>query len=142
MSPPGRSKIIRRGRDRCAEMRHNSPIFRGFSGPASALLNEPAMMKHGFFRREVEVFLRASTCALVLSAFVATLAWGYHQRQQAHAWREQACAYRFADLARRATFLGEDDVQNACGRLQSLGLGLRASGAAAFPIRDQLVPLP
>jgi len=68
-------------------MRHNSPIFRGFSGPASALLNEPAMMKHGFFRREVEVFLRASTCALVLSAFVATLAWGYHQRQQAHAWR-------------------------------------------------------
>ena len=41
-------------------MRHNSPIFRGFSGPASALLNEPAMMKHGFFRREVEVFLRAS----------------------------------------------------------------------------------
>ena len=96
------------------------------------------MMKRGFFRPGVERFLRTSGFALVLSAFVATLGWGYHQRQQAHAWREQACAYRFADLARRATFLGEDDVQNACGRLQALGLGLRASSVAAFPIRDQL----
>jgi hypothetical protein len=32
-----------------------------------------------------------------------------------------------AEVARRATFLGEDDVEDACGRLQSLGLGLRAS---------------
>jgi hypothetical protein len=101
------------------------------------LLNQPGMMRRGFFRREVELVLRATASALVLSAFVSTLAWGYHQRQQAHAWREQACAYRFADVARRATFLGEDDVQNACGRLQSLGLGLRASGIDAFPVRDQ-----
>jgi hypothetical protein len=96
------------------------------------------MLKRGFFRREIELLLRATSCALVLSAFVATLAWGYHQHQQAQAWREQACAYRFADLARRATFLAEDDVQNACGRLQSLGLGLRTSGFAALPVQDQL----
>ena len=94
------------------------------------------MMRRGFFRREVEVFLQAMACALVLSAFVTTLAWGYHERQQAQAWREQACAYRFADIARRATFLGENDVQNACGRLQSLGLDLPISGYASLPARE------
>jgi hypothetical protein len=101
------------------------------------LLDEAAMLRPGFFRREVETFLRVTACALLLSAFATTLTWGYHQRQQARAWREQACAYRFADVARRATFLGEDDVRDACGRLQSLGLGLRA-GMAAFPVQDQL----
>jgi hypothetical protein len=96
------------------------------------------MLRPGFFRREVELFLRATVCALVLSAFASTLAWGHHQRHQARAWREQACAYRFADLARRATFLAEAEVENACGRLQSLGLSLRASSVAELPVRDQL----
>jgi hypothetical protein len=89
------------------------------------------MLRHGFFRREVEVFLQVMGSALVLGAFVLTLAWGYHQRQKAEAWRAQACTYRFADLARRATFLG-DEAGDACTRLQSLGLGLRTSGFPAF----------
>lgn len=84
------------------------------------------MLRPGFFRREVEHALRVVCAALVLSAFMVTLAWGYQQRQQAQAWREQACTYRFAELARRATFLGED-TRDACTRLQSLGLGLRTS---------------
>jgi hypothetical protein len=96
------------------------------------------MLKRGFFRQEVEQLLRASAGTLVLSAFVATLGWGYHQRQQAHAWREQACAFRFADVARRATFLGNEDVQNACGRLESLGLGFRAASLTAVPVRAEL----
>jgi hypothetical protein len=89
------------------------------------------MLKPGFFRREVELLLRVLCAVLVLSAFMVTLAWGYQQRQQAQAWREQACVYRFAELARRATFLGEDtrDARDACARLQSLGLGLRTSAA-------------
>jgi hypothetical protein len=91
------------------------------------------MLKRGFFRREVEVGLRVIGCALILSAFVTTFGWGYHQRQQAQAWREQACANRFADVARRATFLGSDDPAAPCDRLQSLGLGMRISGFAAFP---------
>jgi hypothetical protein len=91
------------------------------------------MLKRGFFRREVEVALRVMGCALVLSAFVTSLGWGYRQRQQAHAWRERACAYRFADVARRATFLGSEDRAAPCDHLQSLGLGLRISGYAGFP---------
>lgn len=88
------------------------------------------MLRPGFFRREVEQALRVICAALVLSAFMVTLAWGYQQRQQAQAWREQACTYRFAELAKRATFLGED-TRDACARLQSLGLGLRTSIAPA-----------
>jgi hypothetical protein len=113
-------------------MSDNHPLFRGSGGSAPALLNQPGMMRRGFFRREVEMLLRTAGCALVLSAFVFTLAWGYHQRQEAEAWREQACAYRFADVARRATFLGGEDPRDACNRLQSLGLGLRVSGFAVF----------
>jgi hypothetical protein len=90
------------------------------------------MLRPGFFRREVELFLRGTGCAIVLGAFLLTLAWGYQQRQKAEAWREQACTYRFADLTRRATFLG-DDTRDACTRLQSLGLGLRTSGFPTFP---------
>jgi hypothetical protein len=89
------------------------------------------MLRQGFFRPEVERFLRTTGCTLVVGAFVFMLAWGYHQRQLAQAWREQACANRFADVARRATFLG-DDTRDACARLQHLGLGLRTSGFPTF----------
>jgi hypothetical protein len=106
------------------EMGRNLRISWRFGGSAPALLNDPPMMRRGFFRREVEVLLQLMGGALVLGAFVLTLAWGYAQRQEAEAWRAQACTYRFADLARRATFLG-DDSRDACTRLQSLGLGLR-----------------
>ena len=91
------------------------------------------MVKPGFFRREVETVLRVASVTLVLSAFAVTLAWGYQQRQHAQAWREQACAYRFADVARRVTFLGAEEPGEACTRLQALGLGLQVSGFAAFP---------
>ena len=90
------------------------------------------MLRRGFFRPEIERFLEMTGCTLVVGAFVFTVAWGYHQRQLAQAWREQACAYRFADLARRATFLG-DDTRDACARLQTLGLGLRTSGFPTSP---------
>jgi hypothetical protein len=97
------------------------------------LLKTPDMLRRGFFGREVEQVLRLAGCALVLSAFATTLGWGYNERQQAQAWREQACAYRFADVARRATFLGSEEPIDACDRLQSLGLGLWVSGVAALP---------
>jgi hypothetical protein len=95
------------------------------------LLKEHPMLRPGFFRRDVEQAMRAIGAALVLSAFMVTLGWGYQQKQQAQAWREQACTYRFADVARRATFLGED-TRDACARLQSLGLGLRTSTSPLY----------
>jgi hypothetical protein len=96
------------------------------------------MLRPGFFRREVELVLRMASVTLVLSAFAVILAWGYQHRQRAHAWREQACTYRFADVARRATFLGDDEPADACERLQTLGLGLRVSGYPAFPASSYL----
>jgi hypothetical protein len=90
------------------------------------------MMRRGFFRREVELALRVVGCTILLAAFAGMFAWGYHQRQQAQAWREQACAYRFADVARRATFLG-DDAGSACRRLRSLGFEVRVSSLSVAP---------
>jgi hypothetical protein len=92
------------------------------------------MLRRGFFRREVELALRGLGCALIVGAFGVTLAWGYHHRQQAQAWRDQACSYRFADVTRRATFLATEDPGDACSRLQSLGLDLRLS--ASPPVLD------
>jgi hypothetical protein len=98
------------------------------------------MLRRGFFRREVETVLRVAGITLALSVFAATLAWGYQQRQQAHAWREQACAYRFADVARRATFLGTEPPADACARLHTLGLGIQISGYPTFPTVDLARP--
>lgn len=96
------------------------------------------MMRPGFFRQDVENALRVVAGFVVLGTFALTLAWGYQQRQQAQEWRELACAYRVADVASRAKFLGLEDYRGACDRLQSLGLGVRTSGLATLPVRDPL----
>lgn len=84
------------------------------------------MMPNKFFRHEVEVVLRVALGAMVTSAFLVTLAWGYEQRKQAQGWRETACAYRVADLAKSAPFVARDtDVRSACGRLDALGVSLQ-----------------
>ena len=94
------------------------------------------MMRSGFFRHDVEKGLRLAAGVAVIAAFGFTLAWGYEQRQQAQEWRELACAYRVADLASRAKFLGLDEQRGACERLQALGLGVRTSGFSSLPVRD------
>jgi predicted negative regulator of RcsB-dependent stress response len=96
------------------------------------------MLRPGFFRRDVENVLRLFCAFVVVAAFALTLGWGYEQRQQAQEWRELACAYRVADLASRAKFLGLEDQRGACERLQSLGLGVRTSGLSALPVREPL----
>lgn len=97
------------------------------------------MMRPGFFRRDVEKALRLAAAVVVIAAFGLTLAWGYEQRQQAQEWRELACAYRVADVASRAKFLGLDEQRGACERLQSLGLGVRTSGFSSLPTRDPIL---
>ena len=83
-------------------------ILRGIRGSASGLLKHGRMMRSGFFKAEVETAIRLAGFTILIGAFATTFAWGYHHRQQAQAWREQACAYRFAVVARRAKFLDGD----------------------------------
>jgi hypothetical protein len=96
------------------------------------------MMRPGFFRRDVEYVLRILGGLLVVGAFAVTLAWRYEQRLQADEWRELACAYRVADVASRAKFLGLDEQGRACERLRSLGLNVRTSGLSMLPAREAL----
>jgi hypothetical protein len=103
------------------------------------LLNGLAMMRPGFFRRDVEMVLRLAGAVAVIATFALTLAWGYEQRQQAQEWREVACAYRVADINSRAKFLGLDEQRGACERLQSLGLGVRTSGFSSLPTREPIL---
>jgi hypothetical protein len=86
----------------------------------------------GRLQRRVEPDTIRFCCTLLLGALAGMFAWGYHQRQQARTWRERACAYRFADVARRATFLG-DDAGSACSRLRSLGFEVRVSSLPVVP---------
>jgi hypothetical protein len=134
-APAERTEIIRGGAGERRELADNCAIFSEFSRSAPALLDRVGMLRRGFFRREVETVLRVAGCTIVLSAFATTFAWGYHQRQQAQAWREQACAHRFAEVARRATFLG-DNAGGACVRLQTLGLDMRVSGLAGPSVSE------
>jgi hypothetical protein len=115
-----------------ATRRNNAAILLDVGRSASALLRVVDMMRYGFFRREVETVLRVLGFTILVSAFATTFAWGYRQRQQAQVWREQACAYRLAEVTRRATFIG-DDPGEACTRLQSLGLDMRVSGLPGIP---------
>ena len=77
------------------------------------------MLRPGFFRREVEQTLRAIGAALVLSAFMVTLGWGYQQKQQAQAWRDQACTYRFADVPRTGVTVSRGMTHDGIGKYLS-----------------------
>src|SRR5690349_15519463 len=93
--------------------------------PAPPLLIPVAMIRRQFFRPDVELVVKLVLGVFLASTFLVTLAWGYEQRRQAQEWREAACAYRVADLARRAPFLARDsEPRSACGRLDALGVSL------------------
>lgn len=95
-----------------------------------------AMIKPGFFRRDVEQFFKLGIVAVAFSALLGTFAWGYEQKRQAQTWRDLACTYRLADVGRRATFLSVDEqTPAACSRLSDLGLSVsvQSSGVAAAP---------
>lgn len=82
------------------------------------------MYRRGFFRPEVEVLLRGAAAIAFLTALVLPLAWGYHQRRQAQAWRQVACEYRLREAVRMSRFLAFDNADDACERLARLGLEL------------------
>jgi hypothetical protein len=98
------------------------------------LLDMPRMIRRRFFRPDVELALKAFIGALAIGAFLVTFAWGYEQRRQAQEWRQTACAWRAADLARTAPLVARDlDARSACGRLAALGVSVQTSSA---PVTD------
>jgi hypothetical protein len=78
-----------------------------------------------FFRREVEVTLKAIGVITLIGLIVMPMAWGFEQRRQARTWQTIACAYRMKEVARQSPFLaGVDSQSDACGALERLGLQL------------------
>jgi carbonic anhydrase len=90
------------------------------------------MIKHGFFRQDIEWVFKIGVVTVAFSVFLGAFAWGYEQRRQAQTWRDLACTYRLADLGRRATFLAVDEqTPAACSRLMELGISVQGAGVAA-----------
>jgi len=91
------------------------------------------MIRPRFFRPDVELGLKALVGAFTIGVFLVTFAWGYEQRRQAQEWRETACTWRAADLARTAPFVARDvDARSACGRLDALGVSLQATSTLSY----------
>lgn len=91
------------------------------------------MIRPRFFRPDVELGLKAFVGAILIGVFLVTFAWGYEQRRQAQEWRQTACAWRAADLARSAPFVARDlEARSACGRLDALGVSLRTAGPLSY----------
>lgn len=89
------------------------------------------MIRARFFHPAIEMGLKVLIGVVMISAFLVTLAWGYAQRQRAEEWRETACAYRMAELTRKAPFLATTEQQppaHPCLRLDILGVGLQQHG--------------
>ncbi len=77
------------------------------------------------FRPEVEAALKTFAAIALLTLVVLPLAWGYHHRNEARAWREIACAYRLKEALSDGRLLTPADLRgNPCERLSDLGLQL------------------
>lgn len=75
------------------------------------------------FRPGVEAALKTLAVIALLTLVVLPLAWGYHHRNEARAWREIACAYRLKEALSDGRLLTAADLRgDACERLDDLGL--------------------
>jgi hypothetical protein len=78
-----------------------------------------------FFRSEIETALKFTGGAILITAIVLPVTWGYEQRQQARTWQNLACAYRMKEVARQTPMLAVLGHQrDACVALERLGLEL------------------
>ena len=76
-----------------------------------------------FFRREIEVTLKALGVLTLLALIVLPIAWGYEQRRQARSWQNVACAYRLREVTRSTRFVPSvERGTDACAALERLGL--------------------
>jgi len=77
------------------------------------------------FRPGVEAALKTLAVITLVTLVVLPLAWGYHHRSEARAWREIACAYRLKEALSDGRLLTPADLRgNPCERLSDLGLQL------------------
>jgi hypothetical protein len=76
-----------------------------------------------FFRREIEVTLKALGLATLAALIVLPTAWGYEQRRQARAWQSVACTYRLKEVTRNTRVLAQvERGTDPCVLLERLGL--------------------
>ena len=96
----------------------------------------------GFLRPEAQRAVKMIAAVAMVTFVIASLAWGYQQRQIARKWQKLACTYRLQDSARRAPMMADVlDASDACATLEFLGLsfdysGLGVSEVSAAPRRD------
>jgi len=96
----------------------------------------------GFLRPEAQRAIKLVGLVVMVTFVIASLAWGYQQRQIAHNWQKLACTYRLQDSVRRAPIMADVlDARDSCATLEFLGLkfgypALGVSEVSAAPRRD------
>jgi hypothetical protein len=118
----------------------------------SALLQQEIMIRLegtrapgvlGFLRPEAQRLIKLAASVALLSFVLASIAWGYQQRQLALTWHKLACTYRLQGSVRRAPMMADVlDTPDSCARLEFLGLSfdypaLGVSEVSAAPRRDR-----
>jgi hypothetical protein len=79
----------------------------------------------GFFRRDIEVVLKALGVTMLVALIAIPFAWGYEKDRQARMWQSMVCTYRVNELARRASLtLQPEPAPDACTLLARLGFNL------------------
>lgn len=78
-----------------------------------------------FFRREVEITLKALGVVILVALIVLPIVWGYEQRAQARMWQNVACAYRIKEVTRQTpSITAVERASDACTTLARLGFQL------------------
>jgi len=78
-----------------------------------------------FLRPEAQRLVKLAATIALMTFVVASLAWGYQQRQLAHSWQKLACTYRLQDSVRRAPMMADVlETPDSCATLEFLGLKL------------------
>jgi hypothetical protein len=96
----------------------------------------------GFLRPEAQRAIKLVGLVAMVTFVVASLAWGYQQRQLARNWQKLACTYKLQDSVRRAPMMADVlDAHDSCARLEILGLkldypALGVSEVSAAPRRE------
>jgi len=95
-----------------------------------------------FLRPEAQRAIKMVAAVAMLTFVIASLAWGYQQRQIARSWQKLACSYRLQDSVRRAPMMADVlEARDSCATLEFLGLSfdypaLGVSEVSAAPRRE------
>jgi hypothetical protein len=96
----------------------------------------------GFLRPDAQRAVKLIAVVAMATFVIASLAWGYQQRQIARNWQKLACTYKLQDSVRRAPMMADVlESPNSCATLEFLGLSFDypafgVSEVSAAPRRD------